>query len=300
MPLLTTEAAKLAMEDRQRGVIEEIIDNEELFALVPFVQAKDKTYSYVRENTIAGGDWYSAYEDIEESASTFTPVSTQLKVLAGQVDMDNFTTEVQSELNDQIAIQLSAKAKGIARQFKSVLVNGDTSVNAKQFDGLKKLVVAGQTMQAGVNGSAISYSALDELKEMVKLGADMFMMRPGTWRAIRELNRLQGGNTADMMMIENFGKPVRAYDGVPVIINEFLPANETQGSNTATTSVYALRLNEADGFHGLFGGASAGIRLEKVGLLQGRDATRWRMKWYCGAALKATHGVARLKGVTNI
>ena len=32
MPLLVTEAAKLALEDRQRGVIEEIIDRDELFA----------------------------------------------------------------------------------------------------------------------------------------------------------------------------------------------------------------------------------------------------------------------------
>jgi HK97 family phage major capsid protein len=300
MPLLVTEAAKLALEDRQRGVIEEIIDQDELFALVPFVQAKDKTYSYVRENTIAGGDWYSAYEDIEESASTFTPVNTTLKVLAGQVDMDNFTTEVQSELNDQIAIQLAAKAKGIGRQFRDVLVNGDASVNAKQFDGLKKLVTAGQTLKAGNNGAAVSYSALDELKDAVKLGADALMMRQGTWRAIKELNRLQGGNTADMMMIENFGRPVKAYDGTPVIINDFLPDDEIMGSATATTSIYAVRLNEADGFHGLFGGASAGLRLEKVGLLQNRDATRWRMKWYCGAALKATHSIARLSGITNI
>lgn len=300
MPLLVTEAAKLAMEDRQRGVIEEIIDQDELFALVPFVQANDKVYSYVREKTLAGGDWYSAYEDIEESASTFDPVNTSLKVLAGQVDIDNFTAEVQSALNDQIAIQLAAKAKGIGRQFRDVLVNGDTATNAKQFDGLRKLVTAGQTLSAGTNGNAVSFSMLDQLKDAVRLGADALMMRQGTWRAIRELNRLQGGNTADMMMIENFGKPVKSYDGTPVIINDFLPANETQGSNPATCSIYGVRLNEADGFHGLFGGASAGLRLEKVGLLQGRDATRWRMKWYCGAALKATHAIARVKGVTNI
>ena len=300
MPLLIAEAAKLAMEDRQRGVIEEIIYNDELFALLPFTQAKDKTYSYVRENTIAGGAWVTAYEDLEESASTFTPVSTTLKVLAGQVDMDNFTTEVQSELNDQIAIQLAAKAKGIARQFRDVLVNGDVSVDAKQFDGLKKTVVAGQTLYAGVDGGAVSFAALDELKDLVKLGADVLMMRQGTWRAIRALNRAQGGNTAEMMMIENFGKPVKAYDGTPVIINDFLPINETRGTNDDTTSIYGLRLNEADGFHGLFGGASAGVRLENIGLLEGRDASRWRMKWYCGAALKATHAVGRLAGVTNI
>lgn len=300
MPLLIAEAAKLSMEDRQRGIIEEVIDKDEMFALLPFVQANDETYSYVRENVLAEGAWLDAYEDIEESASTFTPVSTKLKRIAGQVDIDNFMQEVQSNLNDQTAIQLALKAKGMGRQFRSEVVNGDIAVNAKGFDGLRKLTVPGQTLNAGVNGGAVSFTAMDELKDAVKLGADALMMRQGTWRAIRALNRAMGGNTAETIMIENFGRPVPAYDGIPVIINDFLPVNETQGSNSDTTSIYAIRLNEVDGLHGLFGGASAGFRLERVGLLQGKDATRYRMKWYAGMALKATHAIARLKGVTNI
>lgn len=300
MPLLVAEAAKLSLEDKQRGVIEEIIDREALFALLPFVRSNDKTYSYNREATISEGTFLDPYEDITEGAATFTPVSTQLRVLAGHVDMDNFTTEVQSALNDQIGIQLAAKAKGVARKFKRTLVIGDNSTNAKEFDGINKLVVAGQTMSAGTNGGALSFAALDELKDMVKLGADVLMMRRGTWRAIRELNRAFGGNTADVTMIENFGFPVPVYDGTPVIINDFLPNNETQGSNANTCSIFAMRLNEVDGLHGLFGGESAGMRLQPIGDLENKDASRWRIKWYCGMALKATHALARYKGVTNI
>lgn len=300
MPLLVAEAAKLAIEDRQRGVIEEIIDKDELFALMPFTQSLDKVYSYVREKTLSEGAFLDAYEDVPEGAATFDPVSSVLKVLAGQVDLDNFTAEVQSNLNDQTAIQIASKAKALGRKFRRTLVNGDSSVNAKEFDGIKKLMPAGQTLTAGANGAALSFAMLDELKDMVKLGADVLMMRQGTWRAIRELNRAMGGNMADHIMLENFGMPVKAYDGTPVIINDFMPGDETQGTSDVTCSIYALRLNEADGFHGLYGGASAGIRLENIGLLEGKDASRYRVKWYCGTALKATHAVARLKGVTNI
>ena len=297
MPLLVEEANKLSIEDRQRGVIEEIIDNDELFALLPFTQAKDKVYSYVREGTLSEGQFLSEYEDVPEGAATFEPVDTRLKVLAGQVDMDNFTTEVQSSLNDQVAIQIAAKSKALGRKFRRTLVTGDSSVNAKEFDGIRALVPAGQTLVAGVNGAPISFGALDELKQAVKLGADVLMMHPKVWLAIRELNRSFGGNTADLSMIENFGRPIPMYDGTPVIMNDFVPIDEDQGTGTDTTSVYALRLNEADGFHGLFGGASAGIRLESLGTLANKDASRWRVKWYCGTALKATHSVARLKGV---
>lgn len=300
MPLLAVEAERLSMEDRQRGIIEEIIDKDELFALMPFARSNDQTFSYVREKTNAGGVFFSAYEDLEESASEFTSHSVLLKRLAGQVDIDNFQAEVQSASNDQVAIQLAQKAKGIGRDFRNVLVNGDATARPKEFDGLKKLVTAGQTLWAGANGGAVSFSALDELKDLIKLGPDVLMMRQSTWRAIRALNRAMGGNTAETSMIENFGRPVKAYDGTPVIINDFLPITEVRGTNVATTSVYALRMNEADGFHGLFGGDAAGFRMEKVGLLQGKDVTRYRIKWYVAAALKATHAIGRLGGITNI
>lgn len=300
MPLLAAEAEKLAIEDRQRGVIEEIIFRDELFALMPFTRTNDQTYSYVREKTAAQGEWFSAYEDLEESASEFDPVSVQLKRIAGQVDLDNFQIEVQSTLNDQLAIQLAQKAKGMGMQFRDTLVNGDTAVNAKQFDGLKKLTPAKQVLVAGANGGAVSYDMLDELKDAVMKGADALMMRQGTWRAIRTLNRAMGGNMADHIMLDNFGFPVKVYDGTPVIINDFLPVNEARGTNNDTTSIYALRLNEVDGFHGVYGGDAAGFRMEKVGLLQGKDATRWRMKWYVTAALKSTNSIARLAGITNI
>ena len=300
MPLLEVEAEKLSIEDRQRGIIEEIIDKDELFALMPFTQSLDLNYSYVREKTAAGGAWFSAYEDLEESASEFDPVNVMLKRIAGQVDIDNFQAEVQSNLNDQVAIQLAQKAKGVGRDFRNALVNGDSGTNAKTFDGLKKLTPASQTVFAGTNGGAISFTALDELKDAVKLGADALMMKQGTWRAIRSLNRSMGGNMADHIMMDNFGFPMRVYDGTPVIINDFLPDDEVRGTSSVTTSVYAMRLNEVDGFHGVYGGPSAGFRMENVGLLQGKDATRWRIKWYVAAALKATHSVARLGGITNI
>ncbi|QNH71653.1 major capsid protein [Rhizobium phage RHph_X66] len=297
MPLLMTEAAKLAEDDRQRGIIEELLDKDEFFALVPFVRAKDDTFSYTRELALPGAGWIDPYDDIEESTGQVENISTKIKILAGQFDIANFISEVKSDMYDQIAVQAKFKIKAVGRDFKNVLINGDSAVNAKQFDGLKKLVVADRTLTAGANGAALAYSALDELKDAVPLGCDFLMMRSETWRVIRELNRLHGGNTAEMMMVENFGAPMRFYDGTPVIINDYISKTETQGSSSATTSIYAVRANEVDGFHGLWAGDAAGVRLEEIGTNFNKDSKRWRVKWYTGAALRATHAVARLKGV---
>lgn len=297
MPLLMTEAAKLAEDDRQRGIIEELLDKDEFFALVPFVKSKDDTFSYTREKSLPGAGWIDPYEDIEESTGEVENISTKIKILAGQFDIANFISEVKSDMYDQIAVQAKFKIKAVGRDFKNVLINGDASANPKTFDGLRKLVAADRTLSAGANGAALSYSALDELKDAVPLGADFLMMRSETWRVIRELNRLHGGNTAEMMMVENFGAPMRFYDGTPVIINDYIEKTEVQGSNAETTSIYAVRANEVDGFHGLWAGDAAGVRLEEVGLNYNKDSTRWRVKWYVSAALRATHAVARLKGI---
>lgn len=300
MPLLVTEAAKLSEVMLERGVIEEIIDRDDLFALLPFLKVEGKSYDYVRENTLSEGDFLDPYDAVPEGAATFSEVTAKLKILAGDVDLDKFTQETMSDLNNQLAVQLAAKAKGLGRKFRRTIAIGNSSVNSKEFDGIAQYVVSGQTLIAGTNGAAVTASMLDELKDAVKNGVDVFMMRAGTWRAIRALLRAMGGNDAQTIMVPNFGHAIPAYDGVPVIINDFLPADEVQGSSSLTCSIYALRLNEVDGFHAIYGGASAGIRVEDIGTIQNKDATRHRVKWYAGTALKATHSIARLKGITNV
>ena len=98
----------------------------------------------------------------------------------------------------------------------------------------------------------------------------------------------------------NINNPVQRDNGVPILRNDHLPGNETQGSSNVCCSIYAVRLNEIDGMHGLYGGASAGFRVEEIGTVQNKDAERIRVKWYCGSALKSTKSLARLKGITNI
>jgi HK97 family phage major capsid protein len=302
MPLLEAEANKLSQETLERGVIEEIIDRDDLFALVPFMPIEGKAYLYNRENTISEGEFLDPYDDVPEGAASFTEVTTRLRILAGDVDLDKFLMTTQSDHNSQLAIQLASKAKALGRKFRRTLINGDNGANAKEFDGLAVLVPSEQTLIAGENGASVTLSMIDELRDLVKIagGPDCLMMRRSTWRAFKALLRAMNGNAATEIMIENFGRPVPAIDGLPVILNDFIPIDEVQGTNAATTSIYAVRLNEADGFHGIVGNNMAGIAVEDIGTVQTKDAVRYRVKWYVGTALKSTLSVARLKGVTNI
>lgn len=288
MPLLVEEAAKLSEADLQRGIIEEIIDKEDLLAVLPFVRTDGKSYDYVREGTLSEAQFISPYDVVPEGASTFEEVSTKLKILAGDVDIDKFTAETQSDLNSQVAIQLQGKAKGITRKFRRTLAQGDTSVDPKQFDGVLKLVHADQKIDAGE--TALSFSLLDELLDAVPNGADAIFMTSAHVRALRALLRATGGLEPAHIMMENFGRPMLTHNGVPILVNDFFPVGDNSGTKSA--NIVAARLNETDGLHGIFGGAAAGVRMEQIGTVQNKDAIRYRVKWYAGLALKSTKSLA--------
>lgn len=300
MPLLRAEAEKLSGDMPERGVIEEIMDADETFALLPFMGVNGKAYVYDRENTLPTADWLDPNENVNESAATFSEVTARLRILIGDVDVDKFLAQTMSDINDQVAIQVAAKSKAVARTFQTSFASGNATTNPKTFDGLPQLVTNAQTIAAGANGAAVSLSMLDELKDAIILGADAFVMRRGTWRAIKALLRAAGGNTAEMIQLDNFGRPTPSFDGIPVLVNDFLAKDETQGTNANTCSIYAVRMNEADGLHGIYGGPSAGMVVENIGTVQNRDANRIRVKWYCGLALKSTRSLARIKGITNL
>lgn len=303
MALLIAEAAKLTNNDLVAGVIEEIIDRDEMFARLPFTRVDGKAYVYNRENTISEADFLDTTDTVSEGAATFTEVTTNLRALIGDVDVDKFLDTTMNNTNNQRAVQIALKAKAMARKFQKTLVLGDNSSNAKEFSGIWKLTPAGQIISAGGTGAALTLTMLDELLDMIPNGADALVMRPSVLRAIRVLLRAQGGSDAQSSMIGNFGLPIPMHNGVPILLNDFLPATETYAGALTTgsqTSVYAVRFNEADGLHGLFGGDNAGIVVEDLGTVQNKDATRTRLKWYTGLALKSTKSIARLKGLTNV
>lgn len=301
MALLRVEAEKLSNNDLEAGVIEEIIDKEDLLAVLPFMQVQGKAYVYNRENAISEGTFLDPNDTVVEGAATFTEITSKLRVLAGDVDVDKFLESTMGDTNSQRAIQIAQKAKGLARKFRSTLALGDATGSPKEFDGVKNLVAVAQTMDAGTNGAAVTLSMLDELLDGVPNGADVLMMRSGTIRALRSLLRSAGGLEPAHIMMENFGRPMLTHNGVPIIVNDFLPITEVQGTSGAVcTSIYAMRLNEVDGLHGIYGGPNAGIVVEDIGTVQNKDATRTRLKWYCGLALKSTKSLARLQGITNI
>ena len=191
MALLKVEAEKLSNNDLQRGVIEEIITHDDVFQIIPFMKTDGKAYVYNRENSESQGTFLDPNDSVVEEAVTFTNVVATLKILAGDVDVDKFLSETMSDTNEQLAIQIALKAKGLGRKWSDTFINGDEGGSPKEFDGLGNLVTVAQTLTGpGANGDALTLSFLDQLEDEVPNGPRASMRGPSrTLRPVRRRGR---------------------------------------------------------------------------------------------------------------
>lgn len=293
MPLTLAEATKLSQDMLLKGVVETIIEQSAVLRYLPFVQVVGNSLRYNQEASAGSVDFYSVGDTWTESAMTVTEVSTRLAILGGDADVDAFLQQTYSDPNDLRALVVAAKSKALANKFNDTFFNGDSAVNAKQFDGLKKLSAGTRTMNKGANGELLEVEHLDELIDMIKPGTPhVLFMSKRTRRKLSNLRRTSGSVLETSL--DMFGRRVLTYDGIPVEVDDNISDAETLGTNNDCSSIYAVQFGFQTGLCGLENG---GIQVQPVGALETKDAWRTRIKWYCGLALFRKTAVARLEGV---
>jgi HK97 family phage major capsid protein len=293
MAITKTEAAKLSSDLLLRGVIETVVKESSVLAHLPFMQVVGNSIAYNREANLPTAAFYQPGDTWVEATPTFTRHSAQLTILGGDADVDNFLQNTYANTNDIQAEVVANRAKAVAHGFSDSFFNGDSATNAKSFDGLHKLIPGGQTINAGTNGAALTLTMLDELIDRVKPGKpDMLFMTKRTRRKLKDLRRNSG--TVLETTINQFGQQIEFYDGIPLLVDDFIKDDRSMGTGNNLSSVYAVRFGQGTGVMGLEHGE---ISVEHVGELETKDAIRTRIKWYCGLALFSELGAAKLEGV---
>src|SRR5690606_36221193 len=139
----------------------------------------------------------------------------------------------------------------------------------------------------GANGAQLTLDMMDQLIDLVKTGRpDALFMSRRTRRKLKSLRRSSG--TILETDINQFGQRIESYDGIPVIVDDFISETQTQGSANNCTSVYAVKFGQGVGVMGVEHG---GIQIEPIGEPETKDATRWRIKWYTGMPVFSMLGV---------
>jgi len=226
--------------------------------------------------------------------------------MGGDADVDNFLKATRSNVQDLETAVIELKAKALKDKFEDTIIYGDSSQNAKQFDGLKKLIdtasASDQVIAMGDTGATLTLAKLDELIDAVKGGKPhMLLMSRRSRRKINALVRAAGG----MMDTDRdtWGNFVQLWDGVPIGVNDWILDTHVlvDGLETATTggtcsTIYAIQFGEG----ALCGLTSPGfLQVEPIGSLENKDASRTRVKWYCSLALFSSIKAAALIGVQD-
>jgi len=117
------------------------------------------------------------------------------------------------------------------------LINGDSTVNPKEFNGLRKLIPTPQVINAGAQ--PLTLDRLDEAIDLNRGNPDMIIMSK---KANRKLNALLQAHQrfVDTMEVKG-GFRVQVYNGIPIF--RAVSISDAQGVGTNETDVFILDTN---------------------------------------------------------
>jgi len=303
MAMTLTEASKLSTDVLLQGVIETIITESQLLQHLPFIDIVGNGLTYNQENSLPSAGFYGVGDTWTESTPTFTQQTASLAIMGGDADVDEFLRKTRSNLQNLKSIVTELKSKAVSRTFEENFIYGDTSVNAKAFNGLHKLMPTAQKIHAG-SGATPAAGSIRKLKQLTRLvlpgGPQFLMMSRATLDNLSDY--AERNESPIRFAVDAFGKPIGSFKGTPIITMDFILQTEllSGGDFSASTggtgtSIFAVRFGEGE----LAGCQSGGINVKDLGDLETKDATRTRIKWYVSAALFRTLSLARYDGITD-
>lgn len=202
----------------------------------------------------------------------------------------------------------------------SATANGETHIRfnttTNQYEGLENIIDPSMVLgPIGATGDDYSFAKLDRLLSTVKVRNNLaFVMPSQLIEKHYAANRALGGTQPEYVEIPGVmgTSKVPSYRGVPLLVNDFIPADEIFGATTNASSIY---LGSFDADEGVFlaacsyGGSQIqaeadprnvpvlGFYIQDVGLLEGKDHRRTRIGWYGALCLKSPLALARATGI---
>lgn len=308
MALTLAQAAVLSQNDLQRGVVETFVQESSVLDRLPLMNIEGNAYAYNEEGTLPGVEFRAVNSAYAESTGVVNQKTEALVILGGDADVDTFIVQTRGNLNDQRAVQTAMKVKAASYKHQEAFINGDTAVDANSFDGLKKRLTGGQVIAAATNGIGPVagghdfFDALDALIAAVNGGPDALYMNSGVRAKIMSSARRLGG--ADFLNEELTRKRVPTYNGIPLLDignkadgTAIIPQTETQGTDTASSSIYAVKFGQGEGDQAVTGLTNGGVQVKDLGEIDSKPAFRTRIEFFTGLGVFGGKAAARLTGV---
>ncbi len=305
------EAQKLINNQIVSGVIEDIITTSPIWQAMPWTGYSGQAILVNRENALGNAQHLAVGGTITaKAAATFTQTAYTAVTTVGDAELNGLVAaQSSSDGVDQMAIEVSSKAKSVGRLLQTGIATGDGAT--PNLNSFHTLVDASQYTAASA-GQAISFALLDELLDLVKAkdGEVDFLMLPArTLRSYKALVRALGGINEVMTFTMPNGttRNVSVYEGVPMFQNDYLSVAETANGAALTTgaltSVYAGCWDDGTQKVGVSmihpEGTDMGINIEAVGSSETKDEEIVRVKSYSNFVQFGRRSTARLTSINN-
>lgn len=305
------EAKKLINNEIVAGVAEDIFTTNPIYNVLPFTSYDGQALLVNRENALGNAQHLAVGGTITaKDAATFTQVAFTAVTTIGDAELNGLVAaQSQSAGVDQMAVEISSKAKSVGRLLQAGMATG-TGV-APQLNSFHTLVDPAQFTTASA-GQALSFALIDELLDLVKAkdGEVDFLLLPSrTLRSYRALVRALGGINETMAFDMGNGRTrnVDVYNGIPMFQNDYLSVAETANGAALTggalTSVYAGCFDDGSQKVGASmiypAGTPVGIAIENIGAAETKDEMIMRVKSYSNFAVFNRKGLARLTSINN-
>ena len=302
------EAQKFINNLIVQGVAQDIISLNPMYNLLPFTPYTGQAMLINREATLGDAAVYAVDATITaKTPSTYTQTPYTAVAIIGDAELNGLVrAQSVSAGVDQMMVEVSQKAKSVARVFQQGMATG--AGTAGTLNSYHSLCDATQYTTASA-GQVLSMALLDELLALVvaKDGQVDFITMPSrTLNSYRQLCRALGGVTIESVKLAD-DRIVDSYMGIPIFRNDYLSVVEQSNGSSLTggalTSVYAGVFDDGTEKVGLTAihpaAFTAGIDVEVIGKMEQRDAEIVRVKQYVQTVVCNRRGLARLPSISN-
>lgn len=275
MAVTLAEAKNNALEDYDPFVIDEFRKSSVILDSLIFDDAVNPAgggatldYSYRRQETQPTAEFRAINTEYLPSTTTTKKYSTTLAVLGGAFEIDRILANIGPKGSDEVTRNINDKVKAAITLFQDTVINGDTGVNDKAFNGLDKALTGSSTEMKPTSDTydwtdlegEKGNKAIDTLDEFLDLLDGTPTIVVGNKKALARVRAMVRRTSMYVRepidgLVNANGRPIsrESYGGIL-----FADAGEKAGSNDpiipialdGTTSLYAYRVG-LDGFCGI-------------------------------------------------
>lgn len=314
---VTLEQAKLNVQDAlQAGVIDEFQKSNFLWSNLTFADVVSPsgggatlTYAYNRVKTQPTADFRSINEEYTSQEATKERITVDLAIFGGSFKVDRVIAKMGGVV-DEVTLQMQQKIKAASALFNDTIINGDSGVNSKAFDGLEKALTGSSTevkpeavidlsTAAAIDSNYKAFlDAVDEFLGNMDGTPSALLMNGKMYSKFRAVIRRA---TAYQETKYSFGRIIPLYDGIPLVnLGAKAGSNDDVAATKAedgTTSIYAVRLG-LDGFHAVsLAGQESPITSILPDFTTSGAVKTGEVEMVAAVALKATKAAAVLRNI---